>query len=187
MLALKLNNGISPKHRLMNYSQFFLDNIHEGSLVLDIGCGFGIVSSKLAEKAREVVAIDKSESAINIARSKYEKQNIKYIYGDATMYQFNQYFDYIVLSNVLEHIKNRKEFLTKIKPLAKYFLIRVPMINRSWLPLYKKELGLEYRLDKSHHIEYTYNSFKDEIESIGLKIVQSTVQFGEIWAKVEVK
>jgi hypothetical protein len=80
-----------------------------------------------------------------------------------------------------------KEFLTKIKPLAKYFLIRVPMINRSWLPLYKKELGLEYRLDKSHHIEYTYNSFKDEIESIGLKIVQSTVQFGEIWAKVEVK
>jgi len=187
MLAIKLNNGVSPKHRIMNYSQFFVYNIDDNSTVLDIGCGFGIMSFKLAEKAREVVAIDINKSAIDLARSKYQKKNIKYINADATTYDFNQKFDYVVLSNVLEHIKNRKEFLIKIKPLSQCFLIRVPMINRSWLSLYKKELGLEYRLDKSHQIEYTYNSFKEEIESAGLKIVENTIQFGEIWAKIEVK
>jgi len=185
MLAIKLNNGVSPKHRIMNYHQFFIDNIEENSTVLDIGCGFGIVSSKLAEKAREVVAIDISKSAIDLARSKYQKKNIKYINADATTYDFNQKFDYIVLSNVLEHIKNRKEFLTKIKPLSKCFLIRVPMINRSWLSLYKKELGLEYRLDKSHYIEYTFDSFSREIENCGLQIFSYTIRFGEIWAKIK--
>lgn len=63
-------------------------------------------------------------------------------------------------------------------------LIRVPMINRDWLTLYKKELGLEYRLDKSHFIEYTLESFKGELACIGLEVDSYSIQFGEIWARV---
>jgi len=53
----------------------------------------------------------------------------------------------------LEHIENRIEFLNKIKNLAPKILIRVPMINRDWITLYKKELGMEWRLDKTHYID----------------------------------
>ena len=185
MLAIKLNNGISPKHRIMNYHQFFLNNIADNSKVLDIGCSFGLLSFELAEKAREVVAIDISKNAIEQAKRQYQKDNIKYINADATTYNYNQKFDFIILSNVLEHIKNRKDFLIKIKPFSKFFLIRVPMINRSWLVLYKKELGYEYRLDKTHFIEYTFKTFQDEMKSAGLKIINYSIQFGEIWAKLE--
>lgn len=69
--------------------------------------------------------------------------------------------------------------------MAEEFLIRVPLINRSWLSIYKKELGIEYRLSKSHYIEYTLQSFKNEIESAGFKICSYSIQFGEIWAIVE--
>ena len=77
----------------------------------------------------------------------------------------NQKFDVIILSNVLEHIENRIEFLQKIKNLAPKILIRVPMINRDWITLYKKELGVEWRLDKTHYIEYTLESSKQKLKS----------------------
>ena len=99
-------------------------------------------------------------------------------------YEFQDQYDYIILSNVLEHLKDRKQFLNKIKRLGNILLIRVPMINRSWLPLYIKQLNLEYRLDSSHYIEYTFESFKSEIESVGLKIISYEIKFGEIWARI---
>lgn len=183
-LSKNLNNNIHPKHRIMNYHQFFIDNIQKDSKVLDIGCGSGSLTHDIAKKAQKVLAIDINKKSIDIAKIKFHKKNIKYIVGDVTKYEFNESFDYIILSNVLEHIKDRYDFLNKIKLLTKYILIRVPMINRSWLPLYKKELGLEFRLDPTHYIEYTYELFKKEIESVRLKILSYNIQFGEIWAKI---
>ena len=183
-LSLKLNNGLHPKHRIMNYFQFFLDNIDEDSKILDIGCGIGFVAYKLSEKAQSVCAIDINKNSIEFAKRRNNRDNINYIHADVKNYEFKENFDCIVLSNVLEHIKDRKKFLIKIKGLSKYLLVRVPMINRSWLVLYKKELGHEYRLDSSHYIEYTIDSFQNEIESVGLKVIFYSIQFGEIWAKI---
>jgi len=184
-IASKLNNNIHPKHRIMNYHQFFLSEIEKDSKVLDIGCGYGSLTFDIAEKAQSVFAIDINENLIKKAIRRFNRDNIKYIINDATKYNFNETFYYIILSNVLEHIKNRLLFLNKIKYLATIFLVRVPMINRSWLTLYKKDLGLEYRLDHTHYIEYTYDTFKSEIESAGLSIIDYSIQFGEIWAKIK--
>ncbi|MHA1284901.1 MAG: class I SAM-dependent methyltransferase [Promethearchaeota archaeon] len=186
-LATKLNNGIHPKHKIMNYHNFFLENIDKNSKVLDIGCGIGYLAYNIAKKAKMVTAIDNNPNIIIKAKSRFNKDNLKFIYADATTYQFNEKYDYIILSNVLEHIKDRKNFLLKIKPLADIFLIRVPMINRSWLPLYFKELGYDYRLDNSHYIEYTLESFKKELKSADYEIIYYSIQFGEIWAKVKPK
>ncbi len=186
-IATKLNKGIHPKHRIMNFHQFFTNNIDENSKILDIGCGRGFLTKDIAKEAKKVIGIDISKNKINFAREFSNRNNITYINGDATKFKFKEKFDYIVLSNVLEHIEERNIFLSKIKNLGKHFLIRVPMINRSWLSIYKKEIGLDYRLDKSHYIEYTLDTFKEEIESEGLKIVSYSIQFGEIWAKVEAK
>jgi len=183
-LSVKINNGVHPKHRILGFHKFFLDEIEEDSKVLDIGCGLGIVTHDIALKAKTVVGIDNNSVSVKTAQTHFQRDNIKYIFGDATTYNFKEKFDFIILSNVLEHIKGRIIFLKKIKPIAEYFLIRVPMINRSWLPLYKKELGLEYRLDKTHHIEYSIDSFRKELEEADYKILTFSIQFGEIWAKV---
>ncbi len=183
-LSLKINGGVHPKHEIIKYHDFFLNNIEKNSKVLDIGCGIGFLAYDVSKKAGIVLACDINKKVLKIAKKRFNRSNIKYILADATKYDFNDKFDYIILSNVLEHIENRIEFLRRIKTFGKTILIRVPMINRSWLTIYKKQFGVEYRLDKTHKIEYTIETFKKEIESAGLRIIDHSIQFGEIWAKL---
>lgn len=176
--------GLHPKHRIMNYHKFFVDNVSENDIVLDIGCGNGALTYDVAQKAKKVVGIDLNKENIAMAKGKYSRGNTEYIHGNVLADLPTDRFDVIILSNVIEHIDERVAFLTSLKNLAPKFLIRVPMINRSWIDLYKKELGLEYRLDNTHCIEYTFGSFKEELDMAGLNIVEYSIQFGEIWAVV---
>jgi len=169
----------------MNYHKFFLDNIEPNDLVLDIGCGNGALTYDLSKKAKRIIGIDLNKKNIKIAEEKYFAPNIKYIIGDVTENLPDERFDAIILSNVLEHIENRIEFLEKIKKMAPKILIRVPMFNRDWIVLYKKELGIEWRSDKTHYIEYTLKSFKDELNQASLNLNDYSIQFGEIWATVK--
>ena len=169
----------------MKYHDFFLNNVNTSDTVLDVGCGNGSVAYDVAKKARSVIGIDIDENKIKDAKKNFLLDNIEYICGDILNWKFRQKFNVIILSNVLEHIEDRLEFLEKIKRLGKKFLIRVPMIDRNWVVLYKKELGIDYRLDKTHQIEYTFNNFKEELEKAGLEVKDYSIQFGEIWAVVE--
>ena len=180
--SVKLERGLHPKHRLTKYHEFFLKNINNSDSVLDIGCGNGYNTSRLAEKAARVTGIDIDADNISVAKQKYHMDNIEYITGDATSYLFNEKFDVIILSNVLEHIEERVGFLRKVKGLGSKILIRVPMLDREWKVLYKKEFGIEYRLDKTHVTEYTFQELVKELRDAGLKIHEYTIRFGEIWA-----
>lgn len=183
-LAMHLEGGLHPKHRIMNYHKFFVDNINEGDTVLDIGCGNGALAYDLAKKAKRVLAIDVKHKSIEAAKKKYSAENIEYIVGDATNYAFKQKFDVAILSNLLEHIKNRECFILRIKQVSHKFLIRVPLLERDWLVLYKKEKGIDYRLDKTHYIEYKLDDFKEEIDRFGLSIESFFVKFGELYSVV---
>ena len=177
-------DGVHPKHRIMKYHSFFLDNLGSGDSVLDIGCGNGELAYDVALKAKSVTAIDIDGKKIAAAKARYPAGNIRYLHGDALKDLPDEKFDVIILSNVLEHIRDRVEFLAGIKGKAGRLLIRVPMIDRSWIDVYKKELGLEYRLDPTHYIEYTFEGFEKEIGDAGLKVAGHSVQFGVIWAVV---
>lgn len=63
--------GIHPKHRLMNYHQFFVDNVDPPDDVLDIGCGNGFLTYDIAKKARSITAIDLNKDNIELARRKF--------------------------------------------------------------------------------------------------------------------
>jgi len=182
IFSVKAEGGVHPKHRLMDYHRFFIDNINLGDNILDIGCGNGFLAYDLAKKAKMVVGIDLDERSIGFAKKRFSASNIKYLVGDALKDLPVGDFDAIVLSNVLEHIEDRVKFLKEIKTKAKKILIRVPMINRDWITLYKKELGLEWKSDRSHFTEYTLESFKNELEKAGLNLIKYSIQFGEIWA-----
>ncbi len=115
IFATRANNGINPKHRIMNYHQFFIDNVKQDNTILDIGCGNGSVAYDVAKKVKQVIAIDMDVRNIKKAKKQFPKENIIYLCADATTYPFEEKFDAIILSNVLEHIENRPKFLKKIK------------------------------------------------------------------------
>ncbi|MEK7619978.1 MAG: methyltransferase domain-containing protein [Patescibacteria group bacterium] len=182
--AIGAEGGLHPKHRLMNYHQFFLDHIRPTDRVLDIGCGNGALAYDLAGKTAHVTGIDLNKKNKQAWETRFARGNLLYLVADATTFSPEERFDVVVLSNVLEHIEHRVEFLKRVKHLAPLFLIRVPMLDRDWITLYKKELGLEYRLDTTHETEYTLENFTKELHDAGLFIRSHSIQFGEIWAVV---
>lgn len=184
VLAIKSEGGIHPKHRLLGYHNFFLNNISETDRVLDIGCGNGALSFDVAKKAKSVTGVDIEVKNIEKAKKLHSRPNLTYKVADATKDLGKEHFDVIILSNVLEHIEHRIEFMKGIKGLAHTFLIRVPMFDRDWIPLLKKEMGEEWRLDLTHYTEFTKQTFEKEMKEAGFMIQSLSVQFGEIWAVV---
>ena len=183
--------GIHPKHRILKYKEWFLEQIEPGWVILDIGSNTGGMASLLADKAGFVYGIEIKKELIQTAESLGRKANIEYINADALNFDFSRLrkVDCVILSNVLEHIENRVLFLKNIiktlnwnYPERKMFLFRVPMINRDWIVLYKKELGLDYRSDKTHFVEYTLDGFQDELRQSGIQMLHYEIRFGEIYS-----
>lgn len=179
------HTGTHPKHAIQQYHQFFVKNIAAGDRVLDIGCGHGDVSFDVAQKAQAVTGIDISRKNIDIARKKYQRENLEFIIGNAISFDWKEKFDVIILSNVLEHIEHRPEFLRRLAIIAPKILIRVPMITRDWISVYKKNEGFPYRLDDTHFIEYDEQTFAEEMRQAELLIDHQHVAFGELYAVVK--
>ena len=56
------------------------------------------------------------------------------------------------------------------------------MVDRDWITIYKKQIGVEYRLDRTHYTEYTYLQFEDELNKSDIEIISYHVRFGELYA-----
>lgn len=186
-LAVKYDGGIHVKHRLTRYHDFFTERIQAGDRVLDIGCGTGSLAYDIAVKSAAIVTgIDIHPASLQLARQRFQHPQLTFIDGDALNYPFNQHFDVVVLSNVLEHIERRVEFLrqlqTHLQPAK--ILIRVPMFDRHWLVPLRQELGLFYFSDVTHYTEYTRDSFEQEIGAANLTIRHLQINWGEIWSEV---
>lgn len=175
------SDKIHPKHKLMDYHRWFIEHIRGEWEVLDVGCGNGAFTADLANHCRKVVGIDISARNIREAGERTQGK-AELICGDVAIYKFDRKFDAVILSNVLEHIHDRINFLKMLLCCSNTFLIRVPLIDRDWITLYKKEKGIEYRLDLTHSIEYTLESFTQELSAAGLMIESYRVRYGEIYA-----
>lgn len=187
--SVRYGNGVHTKHRHINYHQFFVKNLKPGERVMDIGSGNGFLAYDMANQVKgvEVVGIELNESNVKHARENYRHPNLSFIHGDAHHDLPDRPFDVVVLSNVLEHIKNRIEFLRLIQKRVtpNRFLIRVPLFEREWRVPLKRELGVEWKLDSTHETEYTLESFSDELTEAGLQIHHQEIRWGEIWTEVK--
>ncbi len=186
--ALSYGIGLHPKHRLTDYHNFFIERISDGQKVLDVGCGVGLVAINMASKLPncEILGIDINKKNINIAKKLLREENLenlKFILGDITQKE-NIKADVVVLSNVLEHINDRMEFLKNLYLMtgSNKFLIRVPLFERDWQIALRKELNIYYFSDLDHKIEHRVDEFKKEIHQSNFLIKELITIWGEIWA-----
>ena len=187
--AVGYGDGVHPKHRLRGYHDFFFaQRIKSGEKVLDVGCGNGAVDYDIADKAgAQVVGIDINPENIAQAHRDFAHPNVKFLVKDALVELPDTEFEVVILSNFLEHLNDRPGFLRKLQQAVKprRMLIRVPTFERDWRVPLRKELEIEWRLDIDHKIEYSIESFAEEIMESGLQIIHQEVRWGEIWAEVK--
>ena len=185
--AVAWGGGLHPKHRLMRYHDFFVARVRSGQTVLDIGCGLGALARDVAERTgARVTGIDLSPENIRQARERFAHSNIEYIQGDALTDLPGRHFDVVIMSNVLEHIERRVEFIQQVnrRIQPRRWLIRVPVFERDWRVPLKRELGLEWRLDDTHFTEYTQESFQEEMEQARMRNLHLEIRWSEIWSEL---
>ena len=189
-MASAYGGGIHTKYRHTRYPDFFVGQISPNERVLDIGCGMGVLTYDVAERAGAyVVGIDLNPDSIAQARQRYAHPRVEYRVGDALKELPDEHFDVVVLSNVLEHLPKRPAFLRQLQRQINpsRILIRVPLFERDWRVPLKRELGVEWRLDPTHETEYTLESFAEEMTEAGLRVTYQEVRWGEIWTEVTMK
>ena len=81
--------------------------------VLDFGCGTGFFAYKAAKKGANILGVDFSKEAINIAQKKYSNPNLRYEHIDVN--KINDKFDVIVSIGTLEHMDNPLQILKLFK------------------------------------------------------------------------
>jgi ubiquinone/menaquinone biosynthesis C-methylase UbiE len=89
---------------------------------LDIACGDGALSLKIAERAGTIYGIDASSTFINDAKSLSQKLKINshFMLGDAEDLPYpNKFFDKIVCSSSLEHFEHDLRALSEMNRVLK--------------------------------------------------------------------
>jgi ubiquinone/menaquinone biosynthesis C-methylase UbiE len=152
-----------------------LSNIHFDTC-LEIGCGTGKNTIWLADKAKQITAVDLTLEMIEKAKLKVQSQNVHFVMADILEdWSFaNQQYDLATFSLVLEHIENLDAIFEKLNRVIKangYVYI-------SELHPFKQYAGSKARFDTgageqilecyNHHLsDFTNNAakhgFKTEI------------------------
>ena len=97
-----------------------LDNagVREGSRVLDIACGTGVlVPDYLSRGASQVVAVDISPEMIAVAKGKFDDSRVSFVCADAETGNFGKDFDCIVIYNAFPHFSDPEALIANLSSM----------------------------------------------------------------------
>ncbi len=102
-----LLKSLFQKYRITNVKRIYSPNRQER--VLDLGCALGTICFALAEECKEIIGIDYSHKAIEIANRLLKNstyRNVKFICSDAQYIKDleSQSIDVIICADLFEHL-----------------------------------------------------------------------------------
>jgi len=161
--------------------------------VLDVGCGRGVLGSRLKEKnlAASVVGIEINREAAESARERVDQV----IIADAEKGDFelkDKYFDIIIFADILEHLKDPWSALSKFKRYLKddgYMLLSIPNVRYYRIPLnilFRGRFDYEESgiLDIMHLRFFTFKTIKSMLKDSSLVIDKLYRNFSGIISKL---
>ena len=145
--------------------------------VLDVGSGVGTLDFYLASNGRNITGIEISKRAVGIAYKSLEvfdlKGKVKFILGDFLKLKLKGKHDFVICSEVLEHLENDKTAIDMIYRLTKkegLVMITVPSKNA---PLIKFGAIEEFDKRSGHLRRYTLENLKVLLKEHNFNVVYS--------------
>lgn len=146
------------------------------SNILDIGCGAGALALYYAGKGNDILGIDISQKAVDSANesAKYiGLQNIRFKKMNFPKEIPDEKFDFIIFTEVIEHLEDDLLALKKIFSLLKSGGIVVISTPSKNAPLHKLGLAKDFDTQVGHLRRYTINELAHEINACGFKILET--------------
>ena len=162
--------------------------------LLDIGTGIAQFLHHARKYYTEVYGTEVSESAINIAKNKY---NLNIIKGETENIQFETTFDNITLFHVLEHVPSPRTVIEKCRSLLStggVLVIAVPndiLSLKTKVKIFLKKIGvkrfsnigklglpkikLDGSLDEIHLSHFTPEVLKQVLERSGFSVIENSL------------
>ncbi len=156
-----------------------VDAIESGSHVLDLGCSQGLLARPLLEKDVRVTGVDIGQ-AHHLADEleAYHQRDL----DRPIELPVGREFDYVVISDVIEHLRNRRQLLRGARRYLKEggrLIISTPNVAlwfyRLSLLVGRFEYGPRGVLDETHVHLYTRATFRREVEAAGYRVVVERV------------
>lgn len=180
------NRGATLNSFLRDRDIIIFELINKNSKVADVGCGNSFLPVELLKKNCRVDCYDVSQiffSEYNRYGIRTEKLDLNNI-GD---FNFFSNYDYIILSEVLEHIPGPELVIKKLLQHSKYFIITIPnsafIVFRLSL-LFRGRFFTQWVYHPSEHLRFwSHSDFKDWLRALGLEIVKTTSSNGIFFLK----
>lgn len=161
----------------LNINESVLKYIPSNKTILDVGCGSGYLSKLLKEKNNIVYGIDSSKEACEIAKQYIDKVICRDIEKIKKTIFKNEFFDIIIFSDILEHLKDPLIILKNFKKYLKddgIIIISLPNIA-CWNVRLRLLMGqFNYTetgiLDKTHLRFFIQKTAKQLVKNADLKI-----------------
>lgn len=156
-----------------------LDAIAPGTRVLDLGCSQGLLAEPLLAKNVRVVGVDASDAGrVSGKLERYHQHDLE----TPLVLPEGRTFDYVVVSDVIEHIRNRARLLRSVRRNLKpdgRLLISTPNIAlwfyRLSLLAGRFEYGPRGVLDETHVHLFTRATIRREVERAGFRVLREGV------------
>lgn len=167
------------KHSPTGSHMQILGAIPPGSRVLDLGCSQGLLARPLREKGVRTTGVDIGPpEEISRDLEGYHRHDLE----EPLELPEGRVFDFVVISDVIEHVLNRQQLLRSarrhLKPEGR-LLISTPNVAiwfyRLSLLVGRFEYGPRGVLDETHVHLFTRSTFRREVERGGFRIRRQRV------------
>ncbi|MEM2145597.1 MAG: class I SAM-dependent methyltransferase [Candidatus Jordarchaeaceae archaeon] len=167
----------SEKSKFISILQldWFVKNLKNNSILLEIGCGTGRVTQLLVKKSKFLIAVDASPAMIKINRCRLKNSLVCYVVCDATYLPFRgNTFDNIVGARVFWHIPNFSKALRESSRALKIggvllfdfpssqgpfsLYTRLCHVKNDVLTLFARKSDIEKAFKPIYNISFFYNT-----------------------------
>lgn len=154
--------------------QFAIDAVPEGASVLDIGSGPGGLARQLVNKHCQVAVVDRlvPKDALDLDVVVFQQDLDRELAFDVRPY------DYLLLLDVIEHLKSPERFLDRLRAGFDYspktLILTTPNIafgvQRAMLAIGQFNYGKAGILDRTHTRLFTFRSIRQLLVDAGFRI-----------------